>query len=525
MDSQHTPHRPLIVIVPALKGGFEGWRPLLARLEGEDALRGATWLLLPHDLRWYGFGNPAQVAVRLRARVDQEWRKSGPYSEVMLVGHSFGGLLVRAAYLLACGADHAVRERSEWADRVSRIILLAAVNRGVDPTRLRGLRYGHWLTRALPVLRRLVIAQVFKGSSFITNLRIQWIRHFDRLGEGAPVVVQLLGTEDRLVTSEDSVDVEQFQNAFYIRVPDATHGDLHCLDGAPDPDGRYALLRDAFVNTKPVHGENRTFDGAGRVVFVLHGIRANNRTWVKQTIDAIKSRWPEVEPIGEQYGYISALQFAVPMLRRRNLTWFQDAYSQALAHNPRATFDFIGHSNGTYLFGESLREIPGMQFDRAVLVGSVLPSDYDWARRAEARQITMLRVDGSRFDWPVAWLCSALRGIGMKDVGTGGYDGFTSVGPEKHEYFWYRGGHSEPLAPRNLPALAEYAVTGVPASAEDLDDQPVAWFAVVSRALRRLPHVAVVAALLLLAVAAGVPTTWVAATAVVAALVFAIAVM
>jgi len=183
------------------------------------------------------------------------------------------------------------------------------------------------------------------------------------------------------------------------------------------------------------------------------------------------------------------------MTRRRYLRWFQDAYSEALARNPKAQFSFIGHSNGTYLFGESLRDIPGMQFERAALIGAVLPTDYDWDERVRRGQISSLRVDGSCFDWPVGWLCSALRGIGMRDVGTAGFEGFTGfIGPAKHEFFWYLGGHSAPLATANLPALAEYAVEGNIVRPRTLS-QEVKWFAIVSRALRILAPIALLAAL------------------------------
>lgn len=486
----------LIVLVPGIAGGIEGWQDLIDRLNTEAALEGSHWVLWNHHKTVLSRASANALAITLRARIDQEWAARGPFDDLILVGHSLGGLLVREAYLLACGCDYALRQRSDWASRVSRIILFAAVNRGVDPRRSVSLRFASWLGRAVPAFREVLSWQLLRGSEFITNLRIQWIRQFAELAEKAPVVVQLLGTRDELVTRDDSVDVEQFQNGFYIQVPDATHGNLFRLDCAEDPSGRYAIIRDAFVHERPKNAENITITGPDKVVFVLHGIRADNRTWVQETIDTIKSRWPDVEAIGPQYPFVSALKFAIPMTRRRSLRWFQDAYSQALARNPRARFSFIGHSNGTYLLGESLRSIPGMQFDQAALIGSVLPADYDWDERVRRQQIQSIRVDGSCYDWPVGWLCSALRGIGMKDVGTGGFRGFTTfVSPNKREFFWYVGGHSAPLKTDNLEALAQYAVTGTVLEPAELGHE-VKWFSVASRAAR------VVAPLALLAVVA-----------------------
>jgi hypothetical protein len=179
------------------------------------------------------------------------------------------------------------------------------------------------------------------------------------------------------------------------------------------------------------------------------------------------------------------------MTRKRHLKWFQDAYSDALARNPKANFSFVGHSNGTYLFGESLRSIPGMRFDRAVLVGSVLPASYAWKERFAQKQLTALRVDGSAFDWPVGWLCRALRSIGMRDIGTGGFEGFEfDDAAKKEEFFWYNGGHGEPLNKANLPAIAEYAVTGGLVKPGRLRDKVPWWFSLVSRSLGLLTPLA-----------------------------------
>jgi alpha-beta hydrolase superfamily lysophospholipase len=472
----------LIVVVPGLSTSLSAWKPLIQRLKQEPALSDAHWFWCEHRKSAHSFASASKLSNELRAKIDQEWIARGPFDAVVLVGHSVGGLLVRQAYLLATGADDQMRQPSEWVDRVSRIILFAAPNRGLDTNSTWWLQVLAWATR-ITVLRRQLWWQIVRGSVFVTNLRIQWIRHFAELGTDAPVVVQLVGTKDSLVTREDSIDVEQFPTAYYTQIPDAGHGDLFKIDRCSDPDGRYALLRDAFVHDKPVHAENITISGDEEVIFVMHGIRADNKTWVEEIVNYIRTNWPSVKPISATYGYFSAIKFAVPWIRRKWLRWFQDQYSQALARNPRARFSFIGHSNGTYLFGESLRQIPGMKFDRAVLVGSVLPRQYDWDRRQQLNQIREIRVDGSCYDWPVGWLCSALRSMGMRDLGTGGYDGFDELSEgAKLEVFWYRGGHSAPLASSNLPALAQFAIAGTVLRPSGLCER-VEWFALCSRAL------------------------------------------
>jgi hypothetical protein len=156
----------------------------------------------------------------------------------------------------------------------------------------------------------------------------------------------------------------------------------------------------------------------------------------------------------------------------------------------------VGHSNGTYLFGQSLRTIPGMRFTHAVLVGSVLPCDYDWRTRVANGQIKSLSNLRSNADFPVSFLCSGLRGLGMKDVGPGGFDGFgTPVPGVTTEVYWFNGGHSEPLRTENIPSLAR-AILGLP------DDTPPITVGRESRLYATFPRLAPwVLRLLFLAVA------------------------
>ena len=164
---------------------------------------------------------------------------------------------------------------------------------------------------------------------------------------------------------------------------------------------------------------------------------------------------PDTTVVPPSYGYLSAAQFAIPMTRRRPLTWFQDQYSNVIARNPSAQVHFVGHSNGTYLLGHSLRAIPAMRFENVVLVGSVLRTDYDWNSRAIAGQVRRLQNHRANGDMPVSFLCSGLRGLRMRDIGPGGFEGFQVPIPRvTEEAFWYDGGHSAPLRAENLPTLA-----------------------------------------------------------------------
>ena len=94
--------------------------------------------------------NPNSIVSTLLADIDAlyvEAEKTGaPYKNIVFVGHSLGALLARKLYVVACGEICAAPLEPEfkqnfkhssapiparhWADKVSRIILLAGMNRG-----------------------------------------------------------------------------------------------------------------------------------------------------------------------------------------------------------------------------------------------------------------------------------------------------------------------------------------------------------------------------------------------------------
>jgi hypothetical protein len=51
-------------------------------------------------------------------------------------------------------------------------------------------------------------------------------------------------------------------------------------------------------------------------------------------------------------------------------------------------------NRGTYLFGQTVKKLPAMEFGRVYLAGSVLPKEYDWRVPVDEKQIE--RVTTSR---------------------------------------------------------------------------------------------------------------------------------
>lgn len=171
-----------------------------------------------------------------------------------------------------------------------------------------------------------------------------------------------------------------------------------------------------------------------------------------------------------------------------------DTYSYYLAKGPKASFHFLGHSNGTYLLGQSLKRLSGMQFERVVLAGSVLPRTFQWQSYLDGGQVAHIWNHRASRDVPVAVLCNALRGLRMRDVGTGGFEGF-SADTRIHECFYHRGGHSAALMKAPLVLLAEQVagVSAPNAQCVDLAASATWGFERLSGVSFLLPYVALLA--------------------------------
>ncbi len=465
--------RRLVVLAPAIHSHTRRWAALRRRIEEEPGFGPdeAVWLEFNHGTRFWSLGGLDSRARRLRNLINAEWLEHEGFSDVVLIGHSLGGLFVRQAYLLASGAVEG-EEPSTWGSYVSRIILFASANRGLNLDRraTAWLRPFIWLARIAP-LPRFVSNDLIRGSSFLTNLRINWIRHFGsfaapRSGEPRedderrePVVVQLLGDRDGVVTSDDSRDVLAFPRAVHIEVADADHRGIYRIDKAPDPAARYAVVRQALTvspsGNRPTHGPGDP--RVNRVVFLLHGIRASNvDKWIDELENRVRQKDREHTVVKRPaYGYFSAARFALPSVRKKNIRTFQDWYTEALAEHPTAEFDVIGHSNGTYILGQSLLCTPAMDFTNVVLAGSVLPQSFPWKDLIQRGQVRRVLNERANRDWPVALLCNGLNALRMRDIGTGGFDGF--LGSSTTEVAYYAGGHSAALQPTNLQRLVDFA--------------------------------------------------------------------
>ena len=191
-----------------------------------------------------------EIDRQTRYREEQRWPG---FDEIILIGHSFGALLARKVYVIACGETdegesqkgssgyNTAGRRRPWANLVCRIILFAAMNRGWSITHhlniitAAQLYLGSLIGNVLLNLRgkRLTIFQIRRGAPFLTNLRLQWIDMQQKAaaeGRTLATTIQLLGTVDDLVAPDDNIDLATGREFLYLDVPGSGHVNVIELD-------------------------------------------------------------------------------------------------------------------------------------------------------------------------------------------------------------------------------------------------------------------------------------------------------
>ena len=471
----------LIIVVTGFRKDESQWEALGSALFEAGVFSNyatATWRIFDHRLGTYSRSSLDTKARELEAWIAEQWEEGG-FTDVILVGHSAGGAMVRQAWLNAVDPSQADFTNGEWGRRVTRFVLFAGVSRGVDMEATVSRKLTARLFELIP--GRFATEDCIRGSAFLTNLRISWMRFMEALPlTNRPVIAQVLGTKDDLVSLKDSLDVTVFPTVLRRNISDADHADLYHLQGRNDAESRLRHFIAAFTD-QPSVTEDPPEAEVSSIVMIVHGIRASRSDdWVKRAKSRVETLWPHVRAVSPTYGYLSALRFALPNVRRRHSRYFRDFYTELVAKHPRGRISVLCHSNGTYLLGRSLKDFESIRLERVALAGSVLPADYGWDELVEHARVKGVRSDGGAFDFPVAVLCNALRGLGMNDVGTGGYDGFRS--DHVADIRFHRGGHGSMLDDANLDSMLGFLIEGSRAAPNlNASKAPLRW---LSRLMR-----------------------------------------
>lgn len=452
--------RTLFVLVHGMDGnGAKTWAPARAALAAKGDVLALNFPGFP-----LSNADPDDIARGIRDAVqnadDASARRGASYGSIVLVGHSMGALLVRKAYLFARGdaGREAKAEMAPWAQKVQRIVLMAGTNRGWSVRQDRPLDQSMWLYVKLWAgswLGRLtgtgtLIRQMETGAPFVSNLRLEWMRAF-RDGTPRPVVVQLLGDIDDIVSDEDNKDVRiaGASGFVWLRVRGTGHPDIVKFDDPTREAGgqklgeyrREKFLAAATGDLAALRWQNeeqpfQTDDGVTHVVFILHGIRDLGR-WSAHfeppLVDAFASTDTgargKLAIASVRYGYFGMLPFLFRWDRQRYVRWFMDQYTETLARYPNAKhIQFVGHSNGTYVLTSALARYHSMQIDRVVLAGSVVRRGFEWAPLIDRKQVGLVRNYVAADDAVVALFPRLFELPGFRwlgnDIGSAGFNGF-----------------------------------------------------------------------------------------------------
>ncbi len=393
--------------------------------------------------------------------------------------------------------------RMSWHKKVDRLVLLAGMNKGWKrpDNLLTDLVLGAVGITGQGALSRATE----RGSPFVGDLRIEWLRESRRLDvSDLPPVVQIVGGDEDILKIDDDKDLVVSGNNIFLSVPASDHYTI--TDLSPETMPKAQWLRDAFDNffrpnrwkasAETYRNRKRIFRDAltasyeelvsiedrtrrlvitpdysvERVVFVAHGIR-DYGGWTQDYITDIEQRDPAYR--GEKFSYerFPMVSFILGN-RKKNVKPFVDEYVDRIAEYPNARFSFIGHSNGTYILASTLKNYKAAEFDYIYFAGSVVRRSYQWSDLIQEGRVQAVRNDIAKGDWIVAFfpgLFEKFRTIALLEwvgrdslLGNAGYADFLSASVAGNGYS-FKGGHGAALESQpNRRSAIDFALLGEP---------------------------------------------------------------
>jgi alpha-beta hydrolase superfamily lysophospholipase len=446
------------------------------------------------------------------------------YQRIVLIGHSMGAVILRKVLVWAHGFDDDRPSRPgdrAWASRVDRFVSLAGINRGwsIDPAPAHMAWHRYVAIALAERIGRLtgtgtLVRSMQRGAPFVADLRVQWIRAArgaprPRAGS-LPLVVQLVGSIDDIVSADDSRDLAAAKDVRFVTIPNVGHAEIAqaLLEGS----GHHPIVRQRIeaALTSPEHeivtdtpsrlAEDRE---VRRVVYIMHGIR-DYAAWSDHLRSELVRQLPGAERshvaiVPAKYGYFPMIPFLLAWDRQRNVRWFMDEFTETLARFPSATeFDYVGHSNGTYILASALQRYRTLAVRNVYFAGSVVPRYYPWRPLLDAGRVREVNNVVATGDWVVAlfprffeqiadWL-GARRATGFLDIGSAGFRGFeASQDPRDRvrNLTYVAGGHGAAIDvsdQQKVRAIVRYMATGDRAHLGALQDAEaqVGWLSVLS---------------------------------------------
>tara|TARA_R110002096_G_scaffold29509_5_gene88952 strand:+ start:14311 stop:16383 length:2073 start_codon:yes stop_codon:yes gene_type:complete len=471
----------LVMIVPGI---LNSWKHLDPVIEASlDACPDAdVWAPIAPWRKPFTQVAPDKILSNLTHDLDQIWER-GTYTRLHIIGHSMGGIYVRAllTYIRRRMEHWDEAEKQRWTatgrrywgetSGEDRLVLLAAVNRGfavnrhMGPMRVVKMMTGMLIAKTIEFFLpwvKFTLSSGERGAKFLTQMRLDWLEEEQRSAKGEapplPHTVQLLGSVDDIVGPEDNIDFETGQAFRYLDV--AKTGHLNILHMgltkrkrgiSPEEQHRREKLKQAltYSDEELKREEVRPWElreisskelerrrNVEHVVFVIHGIRDEGhwtdkiarRVW-KRAKDSEKET---MEKVVESYGYFGMGPFLIPAIRWSKVGWLMERYLETKAKYPNAKFSYIGHSHGTYVLAKALETYSNCRFHNIVFAGSIVRENYNWMERIEAKQASNVLNLTATSDLVVAWFPRFFDLYNLQDLGGASHNGFdqaTEDGP------------------------------------------------------------------------------------------------
>ena len=523
----HTPSGRASDTLVVMAHGMAGRRSFEGAVHlASQALPHGDRLVLRFDARFIANADAFDIANLLEQAIHEAVGSHG-YRHIVLLGHSAGGALVRKAFVWGHGLEDdrtrlGARGKRPWVDRVERIVLLAGINRGwtisPPPAKMHwaviaGLWLSVALSRALNVGRFPL--QMRRGEPFIADTRVQWIRlsRSEAVVSGIqpfPQLIQLIGSEDDIVSKEDGQDLMTGRGSFFRTLAQTGHREIGVsLDNPKAPGATLRLhkiaqaLQGDLLGLEPdkidLPPEDRVVT---RIVYVMHGIR-DYGDWTDVVRKAVEARCAaegvRAKVVNLKYGYFPLLPFITFRDRQKNVRRFMDDYTENLARYPNTeSVDFVGHSNGTYILASALVRYRTLRVRRVFFAGSVVPKHYPWQAHVDEGRVGTVANVVATTDWVVAifpkvfeqiadWL-GRTPTMGWLDIGAAGFRGFLhagGAGTAVRDFKYAKGAHStgvEVAVPAKLQAIVSYVLDGDTAGLASFTSEarPAPWLSVVS---------------------------------------------
>lgn len=169
-----------------------------------------------------------------------------------------------------------------------------------------------------------------------------------------------------------------------------------------------------------------------QIVVTIHGIRTDG-AWQKAATPHLA--YEGLIPYHIHFGWFGVVRFLLPWTRNRQIEGVRKELRDLVATTGVRRLSVIAHSFGTYIAMEALRRENGnLKFDRVVLTGCILPTDYPWKETITNKRVMAVRNDRATQDLVVRlahWAsCRPLRWLTRLNAGKAGAEAFSDNLPE-----------------------------------------------------------------------------------------------